>query len=70
MKENIVLAQAGQMRSSFRLNDYSSTIAMTNRVLESGTSDKGPGRTRRTSWPVNPYFQQDDLGEARSRSAS
>ena len=64
VKENIVLAQAGQMRSSFRLNDYSSTIAMTNRVLESGTSDKDL-QNEANLLAGKSYFQQDDLGEAR-----
>lgn len=64
VKENIVLAQAGQMRSSFRLNDYSSTIAMANRVLESGTSDKDL-QNEANLLAGKSYFQQDDLGEAR-----
>jgi TolA-binding protein len=40
VKDNILAAQAGQMRSQYKLNDYNKTIAAAQKVIASSNADK------------------------------
>ncbi|MFN8144669.1 MAG: tetratricopeptide repeat protein [Bacteroidia bacterium] len=65
VKDNIMAAQAGELRCSYKLNDYDKAISNSQKVLNSGATDKDL-ITEAHFIAGKSYFAKNDMASAKS----